>query len=990
MGGYISWALLSVVALLFAAVPAPVYAQGSITGVVRDTSGAVLPGVTVEAASPSLIERVRSAVTDGTGQYRFVDLRPGTYTLMFTLTGFSIVKRDRIELTGAFTATVNADLRVGTLQETVTVTGESPVVDVQTLTQQRVLGKDVLDAIPVGRSHINVAVVVPGLSTGRMDVGGTNNLQLTTFSIHGGRAGDTRVLVNGAQTRNLFQTGSTSNFLPDMGSTQEIAIDYAAGSAELATGGLRIDLIPREGGNRFSGTMVGTGVNSRFQGNNYSQALKDQGLTQPNSLKLQYDINPAAGGPIVRDKLWVFSSARWQTNQNYVAGLFENVNAGDPTKFTYAADLSRQGVFHIDQRNANARLTWQASPRNKFAFYFEDQSRPWDDVRPGVSPESASRYRFKKNWLGNVSWTAPLTSRLLLNARYSDHAEVFDNVIPLEGDVYRTLIPVREQSVSLLYRGMGLASRTPFGRRSAPNINEVMSSLAYVTGAHAFKLGFTNLWGQETNSARNNDYNLEYRFNNGIPNQITEHATPYDEVYWLDDLGLYAQDKWTLRQLTLSAGLRFDYQTAYFPEIHLGPTVLIPNRNLTFPKTDSVNYKDLTPRIGAVYDLFGTGKTAIKVSVAKYALGANAQDNNPVTNMATTVTRSWSDANRNFLPDCDLLNPLQNSECGTLADFNFGGTRPSTAIDPQTRNGWGKREYNWEFSTSVQHEIAPRVAVDVGYFRRWYGNFTVTDNLAVAPSDFGGFSLAAPGNVRLPGGGGYVIDGLYNLNPNKVGLVDNYRTFTDDYGRQIEHWNGVDLAVNARPREGMLLQGGLSTGRTTTDNCEVVTKVPEALFGGAAAGVVNVNTWMPASYCHQETDFLTQVKLLGTYRIPRVDVQFAVMFQSLPGPLILANYVASNAQVQPSLGRPLSGGAANVTVNLVDPGTMFGEQANQLDLRFAKTFRFGRTRTALNFDLYNILNANPVLTLNNAFGAWLTPQSILDARLFRIGAQLDF
>ena len=279
--------LLLILLLLFMAVPSAVYAQGSITGLVRDTSGAVLPGVTVEAASPSLIERVRSVVTDGTGQYRIVDLRPGTYSVSFTLAGFSIVKREGIELTGAFTATVNADLRVGTLQETVTVTGETPVVDIQSVTQQRVLGKDVLDGIPVGRSHINVAVVIPGLSTGRMDVGGTNNLQLTTFSIHGGRAGDTRVLVNGAQTRNLFQTGSTSNFLPDMGSTQEIAIDYAAGSAELATGGLRIDMIPREGGNKFSGTFFGTRVSSTFQGNNYSQELKDQGLTQPNGLKLQ-------------------------------------------------------------------------------------------------------------------------------------------------------------------------------------------------------------------------------------------------------------------------------------------------------------------------------------------------------------------------------------------------------------------------------------------------------------------------------------------------------------------------------------------------------------------------------------------------------------------------------------------------------------------------------------------------------------------------------
>jgi hypothetical protein len=987
MGRLLSTALSLLV--LVAIAPSIVYAQGSIAGVVRDTSGAVLPGVTVEAASPALIEKVRSVVTDGNGQYQIVDLRPGTYSVSFTLPGFAIVKREGIELAGGFAATVNAELRVGTVEETITVTGESPVVDIQNVTQQRVLSKDVLDAIPVGRSHINAAVVVPGLNTSRMDVGGTNNLQLTNFSIHGGRVGDTRVLVNGAQTRNLFTTGSTSNFLPDMGSTQEIAIDYAAGSAELQTGGLRIDMIPREGGNRFSGSVFFTRVDDGFQGNNYSDELKARGLSVPNSLKLQYDFNPSAGGPIVKDVLWVFASARWQTNQNYVAGLYENANAGDLTKYLYAPDLNNQGVFHIDQKNFNTRLTWQASPRNKLGFYFENQRRPWDDVRPNVSPESASLYRFKKSWLGNATWTAPMTNRLLVTARYSDHAEVFDNILPPEDSPFRQMIPVREQSNAMLYRGMGLASRTPFGRRAAPNINEISGSVSYVTGSHAMKFGVMNLWGREMNSARNNDYHLEYRFNNGIPNQLSQHATPYDEIYWLDELGIYAQDKWTVNRLTINAGLRYDYQTSYFPEITLGPTRWIPNRNLTFPKTDNLKMNDLTPRVGTAYDVFGTGRTAVKVSIAKYVLGANAQDNNPITNMANLVPRAWNDTDRDFNPDCDLLNPLANGECGQLTDLNFGGTRPSTIIDPDVRIGWGKREYNWEFSTSVQHQIAPRIAVDIGYFRRWFGNFTMTDNLAVEPSDYTKFSIPAPSHPDLPGGGGYTVDGLYNLNPNKVGQVNNLRTFSSNYGRQIEHWNGMDLAVNARPREGVLLQGGLSFGRTSTDNCEVVAKVPEALTNALALGAANT-ALMPETFCNQVGNFLTQVKLMGTYRVPKVDVQFAALYQSLPGPQVLSNYVATNAVTFPSLGRPLSGGAANVVVNVVEPGTMYGEQANQLDLRFSKLFRFAERRASVNFDIYNIWNGNPVLTQNNAFASWQVPQSILDARLFRLSFQFDF
>jgi hypothetical protein len=264
----------------------------------------------------------------------------------------------------------------------------------------------------------------------------------------------------------------------------------------------------------------------------------------------------------------------------------------------------------------------------------------------------------------------------------------------------------------------------------------------------------------------------------------------------------------------------------------------------------------------------------------------------------------------------------------------------------------------------------------VGYFRRIYGNFLVTDNLAVAATDYNPFSIPAPVDSRLPGGGGNTVGTVFDLNPTKVGQVNNLVTFASNYGNQIEHWNGVDFTVNARPQAGMMVQGGISTGRTATDSCEVLALVPES-------GPLN-------PFCHVDTKFLTQIKLIGTYTLPKVNVQFSGTFQSLPGPQVTANYVATNAVVQPSLGRLLSGGAANATINVVPPGTMYGERLNQLDLRFAKLFKVARTRTSLNFDLYNILNANPVTSQNNNYAAWQVPLSILDARLFKISVQFDF
>jgi hypothetical protein len=436
--------------------------------------------------------------------------------------------------------------------------------------------------------------------------------------------------------------------------------------------------------------------------------------------------------------------------------------------------------------------------------------------------------------------------------------------------------------------------------------------------------------------------------------------------------------------------VRFDYLYSYFPEYSLGPTLLIPNRGLTFPQTLSVDWKDLSPRAGATYDLFGNGKTAVKFNAGRYVLGASPSAINPVSNLANSVTRSWAPVgtpatNPNYYaPQCNLLNPLANGQCGTMSDTSFGQPLPSTTYDSATRTGWGTRPYNWELSSNVEHELIPGIGINVGYFYRWYGDFTVTDNLATAPSDYTQFTIPAPADPRLPGSGNYMIGGLYNVNPNKVGQVNNYVTFANNFGHQIEHWKGIDVSVNVRLVGGVTVQGGVSTGTTMTDDCSIVTNNPQITV------TTSLGTVQSTQMCHLQTPWLTQLKMIGTYMVPKVDVRVAAVFQSFPGPPISANFNAPNALVQPSLGRPLSGGAANVTVNLISPVVLYGQQANELDFRLSKILRFGRTRTAVNFDLYNVFNANPVLTLNNNYAAWQVPQGIMQARLFKLSAQFDF
>jgi hypothetical protein len=991
-------------ALLLTLIPSMAFAQASIAGVVRDASMAVLPGVTVDVASPALIEKVRTAVTDGTGQYRVENLRPGVYSVTFSLTGFNTAKREGIELAGSFVATVNGDLKVGAVEETITVSAAAPIVDVQSGAKQSVLRQDVLTGIPTGRTQFTAATLIPGMNLSNQDVGGTNIINTTggAITIHGSNGNDQRVMIDGLSTANSELAGNASNFLPNMGSTQEMAVDYAAGTADQMTDGVRINMIPREGGNTFKGSFFGTAVNSGFQGNNYVQDLVDRGLRTPNSIKLEYDFNPGLGGPIKENKLWFFASGRWVKTQNYVGGMFYNKNAGIANVWSYDPDLSRPAYLNAFQRSVNGRLTWQADAKNKFSFFADDQGRcQCANVTATMSPEAAISIDYPIERMITGAWTSTVSSRLLLEARLGFREEYYRYNATPAGDPSLNLIMVTEQAsvngapAGLIYHGGGIGGQTftqPFQNTDGRNY-DVVATATYVTGAHSLKFGISNTTVLRDESLGDNNYHVSYRFNNGVPNQITERTTPYTKAQRQPfGLGVYAQDKWTYSRLTVNAGLRLDYLKLTIPAQHLAPAPLVPSRNLDLPATDLVSWQDLTPRLAAVYDLRGDGKTAVRSSLGRYVIAQGVQGTYgdslaPVNRLANFVTRSWTDGNHNFVPDCDLTNPSDQNfltvggdRCFAMSDLNFGKPTPSVTVDPSVMNGFGVRPYNWEFSAGVQREVMKGMSVDFGYFRRWFGNFAVTYNRALTASDYTAFNVTVPADPRLPGGGGNVISGFYDA--NKIVATDNYFTAASSLGSQIQHWNGVDLTTTIRPRVGLLLQGGLSTGRTLTDNCQILAQQPSV----SPLGV---------PYCHQVTPFLTQLKAFGSYTIPKIDVQLSGAFQSIPGPQLAANLVVPDAAVRPSLGRDLIGGAANVTVNLVPPGAMFGDRLNQLDMRFAKLLRIAKTRTSLNLDLYNVFNVSTVLAENSTYSnatltGWRVPTTLVTARFAKISVQLDF
>jgi hypothetical protein len=976
----------------------------------------VLPGVTVEATSPVLIEKARTAVSDDAGRYAISDLRPGTYKVTFTLQGFKTVIRDGVELAGTQVATVNADLQVGGVQETITVSGQVTGVDLQSTTRQAVMDQEIVSAIPSSRTPFTVGVLIPGVRKGAFtgqDVGGSVVQEVASLEANGGRTSDQRMMVNGVALSSMIAGGWGGGAVPNATGTAEFAIDVSGVDAQAATGGVRINFIPRDGGNRFSGTIPFSYANEDFAADNVTGTdvqKRNPGFVA-GRIKANGDFNPGVGGPISRDKLWFFLSGRSLFADNFVAGTFFNQNVNNANAFTYVPGA--QAVLHQEQKIYQARITWQASPRNKFGTTFDQEKfcacSTGIGPQPGgaiVSPEAGVDRRFPLQRFVTLDWSSPVSNKLLLEASAIHRVERWGGMDPREGKLGNIdhltpgIIGINDSNSPVTRTGLSYRAATgdnPYNNSWNWNIH-YRAAMSYITGSHAFKVGFNNAYGHHENTTYNSPASpLVYNFTAGAPTGITYRLTPRTVKVNVDhDSGLFAQDKWTTGRWTLAGAIRWDSFANSFPEQGITGTYFGRNLNVTFPKQDNLSWNDITPRLSATYDVFGNGKTAWKITLNKYLEGlgttgfgaAQVTDApNPILRLVTASQRPWSDANGNFTPDCDLNNFNANGECSALiAATTFGTLTPGRNYDPDLMTGWGKRSFNWEFTTSVQQEILPRMSLDVQYARRWYGNIRLMDDKSVTPADYANVSLVAPADV-----GGGTLTGV-NL---RAGAPDPsyFITLSNNYGKQTEHFDGVNITLNTRLQNGLLLQGGVGTGRQVLNDCDVVDDLPEMLhsFFGDPTRLFFFAA-RPKEFCEQNRGFRTSVQGLVAYTIPKVDVQVSSTFQNLPGALVEAN--ASYGVIPGIFSSTDPRFIPFKTFQTAEPGSLFVERLNQIDLRLSKIFRFSTTKTAINFDFYNVTNSNSVIGENFAYGAggagWRQPASILLPRMFKIGAQFDF
>jgi hypothetical protein len=957
--------------------PAVVSAQASISGIVQDPSGAVLPGVTVEAASPVLIEKARTVVTDGAGRYSIVDLRPGTYVVTFSLTGFSTVKRDGVVLSGSFDAPINVELRVGALEETVTVSGASPIVDVTNTLTQTVLTKDQIEVLPGARSIQGRAALVPGVMVTSANTG---------VIAHGSASTDSHTMIDGYKAgmhlvgRGTGRLGVGSVTQTQEATIEELVYDVGAQGAEYAFSGVRMNMIPKEGANTTRVEVIAYGSRQGFESNNLGDLQDPPYNFQYAPQEFFFDFNPVIGGPIRENKLWYFASMSGNRSNSRILDTYfkpdhpstpENCRNRPPDNLCQADTGAKLNL------SETIRVTHQVTSRHKMRYSFDNTRL--DNLRGNYttagakhSPEAAWRLPLWPTWFAQARWTAPLTNRLLLEAGYSYQRGDFRVLGQPEN-------PPDAVSKWDLTRGR-IEENIYFMYDNQERKQEGKFALSYVTGSHSIKVGFENRWANAIQENRyNGDVSTLFTSNNVPLNVSVTNGPSRNKMQFNWDGGAYIQDQWRVGRFTFNLGARYDKFNAFIPAQSVPDSNFVKGYSID-KISDTPDWNDWATRTGVAWDVFGNGKTAIKAYAGRFiageALSRTAQFN-PI--YSRSDTRTWTDRNG----DGKILNPDQSVQFDEIGagSANFGSPDTVDRQDPDL-----KRDKNWTYEITAQQELTSRVQVFGGYYRRHFYDLAWTDNRATAnwvdaanPGDWIPFTYIGPTDPNFPNGGGEVIT-MYNLQPGKIPALNQRQGYLTNAPDDFRTYNGLEVGTNIRLPRSSFVMASLTTGKTHIHDCTVDN--PNSL-----------------RFCDRTTPFRHIFKI--SYGVP---LPYAVMvsgnFQIYDTPgagLFLAPpYYAANLTVTSAiLGRTFTGGTnatgSSANLNLLAPNTIFADYYKIFDVRLSKTMTVGRNRITALAEFDNLFNMRNVVSVTENYGSnWLRPASVQRGRNIRFGVQYRF
>jgi hypothetical protein len=940
--------------LIVLILPSRITAQsltGSITGRVVDVQDAVLQDVEVSLSSEALIGGSLSLRTNETGVYTFNKLSPGMYKIQFKAEGFKVLSRSSIEINAGFTATIDAALEVGTMEEIVTVNGNSPIIDVKNNIQQTVLTNKQFENLPNGRDPWSVGRIVPGMQVGKIDIGGLNGMQQSNLTIHGSMIGQSQYGIDGLIINwPGFNEGGTSAIYFDQGIFQEINFQTSALPAEFSVGGTVVNSVTKMGSNDFHGNILFYYTNSRFQGDNFQSNPRfnvfrtiNPKLTAGNHLDRSYDFNANIGGPMIKNRIWFFTSFRqWGVN-----------------KFVLGA-TNQDGSLAIDDNqidSLSSKFTWKLNEINTVHFlYSKSQKNRFHrrDTPPFFIEDKAAWLQDMPGNVAQVTWTSTLSPKSVFEVKTG----LVQIVFPLryQKDVKPTDLSRNDLINSTRTGAAPYSFEDPSYRAELDATISLMRSWG---GLHNLKIG--EQFSRQSLLYRyrvNGDINLNYE--NDIPRSITIYNTPIDQYNYLNTLGVFAQDSWTVkRRLTMNLGLRYESVVGSIPVQKSSAGTFVGERR--FAAINNVpNLKGLAPRLAFSYDLTGTGRTVAKGSYSRYFLQIGAgliQNVNPL--IFDNVTRSWSDANGDNLPQESELGPPSRSFRELNQRFNSHLARP----------------FSDELTIGIQREVAPDFFLEGNYFRRLNRRILGIANVAVPASKYFPIKI----NIENPEGIVPPSLTIYNQDPLTRGQVDflisNSSMLNSDY-------SGIEFNFVKRFSSKWQLLGGFTAGKH------------RGTFYNFGEDINNPNLLINRQNAAIGDDATYQLKIAGGYTLPWGISVFGDYLYSTGYPLRRQLRISGIGLTQ-----------VNQSVDLIPRGQVRLENISLLDLRFSHSFRISeRMSIEPTIDLFNVTNSSSVTSSLDTFG--FTPESnqtgkvvasavglpteVIGPRLLRFGLKFNF
>jgi len=910
---------------------------GSITGTVTDASGAVLPGVTITLSGDRLIGGPQTQVSDTNGTYRFDRLVPGTYGVKMELQGFRAVDRPDVRISAAFVATINGKMEVGSLSETITVTGESPTVDVRSNVQQTVMNQEILEGIPTGRDPWSLAKLIPGVQVSTYDVGGTQSMQQSSMSAHGSNTADVSYNIDGATVNWPGGGGGATMIYYDQGMFEEVNYMTSAIPAEQLAGGVSINMVTKDGGNVWRGTARYNFANDDLQGENWAGAQALSPTFRGNPTKKTYDFNLNGGGALIENKMWVSGTIRkWVVNKL--------VNATNPD--------GSQALDDNDLKNYSGKVITQLSTNNKVSVgYF------WNDKIRGHRRDSNDRIPD----IASVVQSNPVQTT---QAKYTGirGSLVFEsNFSVMDGQTNYTYQPDTDpNTVRIIDTGTTEVFNASTRQELQPNSRHQFDNIftfgkSGLGGEHLIKAGVQ--WGRLFYGS---DYSVQgdhwLVYNNGRPVSMRQFNAPTFSKNLATVTGFFIQDSWSMNRLTLNIGGRYDKYVGTLPEqSSTGGTFGTPR---TVTEQEVINHGIAVWRAGASYDLTGSGRTALKASVSRYGLQVGI-DRVTNVNPLTVGSRDcpWGDANGNRRFDAGELT-------GACPAFSGGTT---TGYSPDGVD-W---PYSDEITAGFETQLPGAVRVGTMFYYRTNRAQIGQVNTAVPSSAYTKHTISIPngpgGTVQSPKP---TTATVYNLAPELVSASANVR---DNVEYLNTEYKGIEFTATKRFSQKWQMQAGFTIGKNTggvtngTDlNDPNVTLFPQGVIGN---------------------DSETAFRLSGSYELPGA-INLAGSMIANNGYPYVSTYNLTRA-VAATQGITLT--RASQVVQLSERGDERFDNVMMFDIRLSKAFRFGSRSFSPQIDFFNVSNADTTVNHSVAVGpSYLQPSDILSPRIIRIGFSLNF